>query len=75
MENFIRMTPEQYADQILGQCADDDSIDLSMCEDLSDTIYAEDYDDDDEWANEHEASGQYPAGFDDPEYLDDDFLI
>lgn len=72
--DYTQLTPDEYADQILGECEHDDSVDLESCESLDDTVYLEDYDDEDEWANEHEASGEYPTGFDNPEELDDDFI-
>ena len=69
------LTPDEYADQILGECDQDDSIDLSKCESLDEELYSQNYDEDDEYENELHASGEYPYGFDNPEDLDDDFLI
>lgn len=60
---------DDYADEVIEELEYEDFLDAANREDFSDVADQEDFDPDDEYYNEMQASGEFPAftDFDDPD--------
>ena len=67
---------KDYADEVLRDMHSE-SIDLDACENIADTMFEEDFDENDDYYNELMASGDYAdfADFDDADDIDEDFIL
>jgi hypothetical protein len=67
---------QSYCDEVIDEISGEDFLDQTNRENLDDVVEADDFDSDDEYYNEFQASGAYPAYADwDDEDFDDDYYL